>query len=136
MKATPSVIEDKGSGTQLVQDLRADGVHGVARYEPKVDKVMRMHSVSSTIESGFVHIPDQAHWLPEFLHEMWSFPRGKYDDQVDSTSQALDWIKNGTLNNSWLRVGAREHAEKSRNAVSSTSKTTYLPGCVRAFPIR
>jgi predicted phage terminase large subunit-like protein len=88
MKASPSVIEDKGSGTQLVQDLRADGVHDVARHEPKVDKVMRMHSVSSIIESGFVHVSDQAHWLPEFLHETSSFPRGKYDDQVDSTSHS------------------------------------------------
>lgn len=135
-KAKTILIEDKGSGTQLIQDLRADGVHGVARYEPKVDKVMRMHSVSSTIESGFVHVPGEAHWLPEFLHEMSSFPRGKYDDQVDSTSQALDWVNNGTLNNSWVCVLAREHAEKLRNPTSSNSKTTYLPGCTRAFPIR
>ena len=56
---------------------------------------MRMHSVSSTIENGFVYIPEQAEWLPEYLHEMSSFPKGKYDDQVDSTSQALDWTKQG-----------------------------------------
>ena len=135
-KAKTILIEDKGSGTQLIQDLRADGVHGVARYEPKVDKIMRMHSVSSTIESGFVHIPAEAHWRAEYLHEMSSFPRGKYDDQVDSTSQALDWINNGTLNNSWVCVGAREHAEKSRNSVTSNGKTVHLPGWKRAFPIR
>jgi predicted phage terminase large subunit-like protein len=91
------LIEDKASGTQLIQDLQADGVHGTTRYEPKnnMDKTMRMHAVSSTIENGFVHIPTQADWLPQYLHEMTVFPNGKFDDQVDSTSQALDWVKDG-----------------------------------------
>jgi predicted phage terminase large subunit-like protein len=94
-KAKNILIEDKASGTQLIQDLQADGVHGTTRYEPQMDKIMRMHSVSSTIENGFVHVPDQAHWLPDYLHEISAFPKGKYDDQVDSTSQALDWSKQG-----------------------------------------
>jgi predicted phage terminase large subunit-like protein len=89
------LIEDKASGTQLIQDLKADGVRSVTRYDPKLEKIMRMHSVSSTIENGFVHLPAEASWLPEYLHEMAVFPNGKYDDQVDSTSQALDWSKNG-----------------------------------------
>ena len=52
-----------------------------------------MHSVTSAIENGFVHIPVQAPWLGEYLHEIAIFPNGRFDDQVDSTSQALDWIK-------------------------------------------
>ena len=91
------LVEDKASGTQLIQDLVADGVHGITRYEPKIEKVMRMHSVSSTIENGFVHIPMQADWLAQYLHEMASFPKGKYDDQVDSTSQALHWFKQQSM---------------------------------------
>jgi predicted phage terminase large subunit-like protein len=90
------LIEDKASGTQLIQDLIEDGVHGVTRYQPEMDKVMRMHSVTSTIENGFVHIPDQASWLAEYLHEISIFPNGRFDDQVDSTSQALDWVKERT----------------------------------------
>lgn len=86
-------IEDKASGTQLIQDLVVDGVHAITRYEPKIEKVMRMHSVTSTIENGFVHLPDKAAWLPEYRHELASFPMGRYDDQADSTSQALDWFK-------------------------------------------
>jgi predicted phage terminase large subunit-like protein len=92
-KARNVVIEDKASGTQLIQDLCADGIHGVTRYNAKLDKVMRMHSVTSTIENGFVYIPEKADWLPQYMHEMAVFPNGKYDDQVDSTSQALDWAK-------------------------------------------
>jgi len=92
-KASNIVIEDRSAGTQLIQELIAAGMHGVVRYAPKDDKIMRMHSTSSTIENGFVHVPVEAPWLSEYLHEMTMFPNGKYDDQVDSTSQALDWFK-------------------------------------------
>ena len=54
---------------------------------------MRMSSVSSTIENGFVYLPEQADWLAAYLPEMNCFPNGKYNDQADSTSQALDWVK-------------------------------------------
>jgi len=94
-RAKKILIEDKASGTQLLQDLQNDGVHGATAYGNPMNKVMRMHSVSSTIENGFVHIPAQADWIAEYLHEMAAFPRGKYDDQVDATSQALDWSKQG-----------------------------------------
>ena len=58
--ATTVLIEDKSSGAQLIQELIREGLHGVTRYEPKMDKIMRMHSVTSTIENGFVHLPDKA----------------------------------------------------------------------------
>jgi predicted phage terminase large subunit-like protein len=92
-RPTHILIEDKSSGTQLIQELISEGVHGVQRYEPAGDKVMRLHVVSSTIENGFVHLPEKADWLPEFIHELTTFPKAKYDDQADSSSQALDWIK-------------------------------------------
>jgi predicted phage terminase large subunit-like protein len=90
------LIEDRASGTQLIQELAAEGMYAINRYEPAMDKIMRMHSVTSTIENGFVHVPDKAFWLAEYLHELVTFPKGKNDDQVDSTSQALDWFKNSS----------------------------------------
>jgi hypothetical protein len=70
-----------------------EGVHAVEQYKPTDEKTMRMHSVTAMIENGFVHLPEKAPWLAEYLHELTSFPNGKYDDQADSTSQALDWFK-------------------------------------------
>jgi predicted phage terminase large subunit-like protein len=94
--ATNILIEDKASGTQLIQELTRDGVYGVTSYEPTMDKVMRLHSVTNTIENGFVLLPIEADWLPLYLQELTTFPNGKHDDQADSTSQALDWVKQGT----------------------------------------
>jgi predicted phage terminase large subunit-like protein len=87
------LIEDKASGTQLIQELVSERMYAIKKYEPTIDKIMRMHSVTAMIENGFVHLPDKAAWLPEYLHELTIFPKGKYDDQADSTSQALDWFK-------------------------------------------
>jgi phage terminase large subunit-like protein len=42
-------------------------------------------------------LPDKAAWLSEYLHELTSFPNGKYDDQADSTSQTLDWFKQQSM---------------------------------------
>ena len=62
------LIADKASGTQLIQELIAEGCHGVTRYEPTCDKIMRMNAQTAMIENGFVHIPETAPWLDEYLH--------------------------------------------------------------------
>ena len=93
----PSVvlIEDKASGTQLIQELTREGLYAVTRYKPQFDKVMRMHAQTAMIENGFVRVPEKAPWLAEYLNEMTVFPNGRHDDQVDSTAQMLDWFKDG-----------------------------------------
>ena len=91
--ANEVLIEDKASGTQLIQELITDGCYGVTRYQPTCDKIMRLHAQTAMIENGFVYIPEAAPWLGEYLHELTVFPKGKHDDQVDSTAQFLDWFK-------------------------------------------
>ena len=81
--ANEVLIEDKASGTQLIQELINDGCHGVTRYQPTCDKIMRLHAQTAMIENGFVHIPETAPWLAEYLHELTVFPKGKHDDQVE-----------------------------------------------------
>jgi predicted phage terminase large subunit-like protein len=91
--ASVVLIEDKASGTQLIQEMIQEGLHAVTRYQPQSDKIMRMHAQTAMIENGFVHLPKEAAWLPEYLHELTAFPKSKHDDQVDSTAQMLDLFK-------------------------------------------
>ena len=91
--ASVVLIEDMASGTQLIQELIVDGCYAVTKYKPECDKVMRMHAQTAVIENGLVYVPQTAPWLAEYLHEMAVFPKGKHDDQVDSTAQFLDWFK-------------------------------------------
>jgi predicted phage terminase large subunit-like protein len=87
------LIEDKSSGTPLIQELIQERVYAAQRYTPAMDKIMRLHSVTSIIENGFLYLPEKAEWLAAYLHEMTTFPNGRNDDQADATSQALDWVR-------------------------------------------
>ena len=87
------VIEDRASGTQLIQDLIGDGLSHVARFSAAGDKIMRLNAETAVIENGFVFVPEEAPWLADYLAELLSFPAGRHDDQVDSTAQALAWAR-------------------------------------------
>ena len=91
--ASNILIEDKASGTQLVQDLVEGGLSDVSGVKSDGDKIMRLHAQTATIENGFVHLPTSAPWLADYIHELVLFPAGRHDDQVDSTAQAIAWTK-------------------------------------------
>jgi predicted phage terminase large subunit-like protein len=92
-KARQIIIEDKASGTQLIQELK-QSLYGIHPYLPPTgtDKTMRLHTQSAAFENGLVYLPTQAHWLAEYVKELTSFPGSKFCDQVDSTTQALDYL--------------------------------------------
>lgn len=96
------LIEEAGSGIQLIQDLKTNTRLSVKGVLPKDDKATRMLSVSHLIEAGRIAIPADAPWLADFQREVTLFPAGKHDDQVDSLSQFLKWLavpvpKSGTI---------------------------------------
>jgi predicted phage terminase large subunit-like protein len=126
--ATVVLIEDKASGTQLIQELIADGCYAVTRYQPTTDKVMRLNAQTTLIESGFVHIPETAPWLAEYLHEMTVFPKGKHDDQVDSTAQFLDWYKKPFPSQGYYEWLRRKAEALKQQGKPPPAKTVYAPG--------
>lgn len=121
------LIEDKASGTQLIQELVSEGIYAIKKYEPTMDKIMRMHSVTSTVENGFVHLPEKAAWLNEYLHELATFPKGRFDDQADSTSQALDWFKQNFREH---RYGLFEYYRQEAEKVRAGAGRSFGPSVV------
>ena len=67
-KARTILIEDKGSGTSLIQQLRFEynGIPYPVAFMPKEDKITRLHAASARIEAGHVWVPDHASWLGDF----------------------------------------------------------------------
>ena len=90
------LIEDKGHGTALGQELKELPGYSVIMIEPEGDKVTRMSVESSAVESGRVWLPEDhtVSWSAEFENECTNFPAVKHDDQVDSMSQYLFWKRN------------------------------------------
>src|SRR5262249_27162856 len=102
------LIEDKASGTPLIQDLHADGLRNVKPYLPPsgTDKIMRLHLQTPLFANGQVLLPRQAPWLADYIAELTGFPATKFDDQVDSTTQALELLKEGSDKAlQWARFG-------------------------------
>jgi predicted phage terminase large subunit-like protein len=95
-RAGAILIEDRASGTQLIQELQSEGLHAVKRYDPGgSDKIMRFQAQTSSFEGALALLPEKADWLAAYIHELTTFPSSKYDDQVDSTAQALHWYRSG-----------------------------------------
>ena len=88
-------MSDNGSSYiagDLATWLAKQGFAHIIAVKVKGDKVMRMAAQTPMIEAGRVFIPHDATWLPDYLHELMMFPKGRFDYQVDSTSQALAHI--------------------------------------------
>ena len=90
-KAKQVLIEDKGAGTSILQELKGSDKFTTVGIEPKGDKQTRLYTVTHIIEGRRVLLLKDAPWLADFRHEMLLFPKGTHDDQVDSVSQFLKW---------------------------------------------
>src|SRR3954463_7927685 len=82
------LIEKKGSGQCLLQDLSRENVHAIG-IVPEGEKIMRMTGKTALFEAGAVYLPTRAPWMEEFKKELLSFPESKHDDQIDALSQGL-----------------------------------------------
>lgn len=91
------LVEEKASGIQLIQEMRGTKFHIVPYVPPpKADKQVRLHAQSIAFESGRVRLPVVAPWLADYVAELTGFPGSKFDDQVDSTTQFLEYMGSST----------------------------------------
>ena len=89
----PVLIEDAASGQSLIQDFKiSDYRMPVIKILPVKSKVIRAEHASSYAESGNIILPERAPWLADYLTEFAQFPFGGNDDQVDSTTQYINWF--------------------------------------------
>jgi len=82
------LVENTDFGKALLGDLKKDGFTAIA-VRPEGNKKTRMSIQSAKFEAGLVFFPRQAPWLADYEAELFNFPNVRFDDQVDSTSQAL-----------------------------------------------
>lgn len=122
------LIEDKASGTQLIQELRnipttetGGEILSAIAIEPEGDKIARANTVAPLIEAGRVHIPEAADWLIDYETEVGSFPISAKKDRVDSTSQALRWMRDHAIKGVWAIGGGQQRVGYAAAADGPTS---------------
>ena len=87
------LVEDKASGQSLIQELQRNTRIPLFAVKVDKDKIARAYAITPSIESGRVYLPESAPWLFDFLEEMSGFPNATHDDQVDSVTQALSFMR-------------------------------------------
>ena len=93
-EALEKVVEDKANGPAIISAL-GSRIPGIVPYNPRGSKTARAYSVSPLFEAGNVFLPpmDEEHpWVKRYIDELLAFPNAEHDDQVDSTTQALDTL--------------------------------------------
>jgi len=85
-------VEDKASGTGLIQDIKHKAELPIKGIERNKDKYTRFMAVSGYIESGFICLPKNAPYLSDFIAECEAFTADdthKHDDQIDPMMDAI-----------------------------------------------
>ena len=86
--------------------MQAEHLFGITPYQPPPgnDKIMRLNAQTAWFENGLVFLPRNAPWLADYVTELTGFPGTKYDDQVDSTTQALAQMKPLSAAERWIAL--------------------------------
>ena len=91
-KAQAMYVEDKASGTGLIQKIRQDKKIPIKPVQVDADKYTRVMNVQGYIESGYIYLPQDAAWVSEFIDECEKFTSNDthdHDDQVDAMVMAI-----------------------------------------------
>lgn len=140
------LIENKAAGISVAQELTRQlafsGAFGVELYDPvkaggrgHSDKRSRLISVEHLFSSGTIFVPwpvkeDGSEsptgykWVEDAITQVGDFPVAKHDDFVDSTTQALRWLRD-----SGLLQRPEEHVR------DVTQELEYRPSAVPLYPV-
>lgn len=132
--ARPVYIEDKAAGPQAAVMLRRR-ISGIMMVEPKGDKDERAKAIAPFVNAGDVWVPDDsiAPWMPEWRREHAFFPNARGDDQVDTTSMALDLLLVG----GWANPAAPSGGNLDlTNADPQTAQEAMLSAARRQAQVR
>ncbi len=121
-KADLFLIEDKGSGISIRQDLAGSKIP-MWPYNPgRSSKIERLHLVSHLIKLGKVWVPESPKrrgeprdWCEPFLNVVCSFPLVDHDEEVDCLTMSLSYLQdNGLLQGTARHIDVDEEKDYYR----------------------
>jgi len=90
-KATRKLVERKANGQAVIDSLRLE-VTGIIPVDPIGSKESRLASCQPMYEAGNIFYV-KAPYTEDHIEEIISFPNGKFNDRVDTESQALNYFR-------------------------------------------
>lgn len=90
---TAFLVEDAAAGIGVIQEIGAEGRVPIIAVPAKGSKIARAEGVAPIFQAGKVRLPAHEPWVGPFVEEHVAFPTGTNDDQVDTSSIALSWLR-------------------------------------------
>ena len=90
MRVRSVFIEDKSSGSSLIQELKRGSNLPIKAVQRNTDKISRVNDVAAFIEVGRVWLPENAPFVSDITREASQFPNAKHDDCIDPLVDAID----------------------------------------------
>jgi predicted phage terminase large subunit-like protein len=98
-RADALLVEEKGSGISLIQDLRGANIPAVSYNPGRASKTARAHLVAPTLEIDVFYILESKRdpgeyvtWARDFVAQLEQFPNGEHDDYVDTFTQVAIYL--------------------------------------------
>lgn len=91
-QARLKLVENKSAGAPAIASLRKK-ISGFVKINPRGSKEARLIGVTPAFRSGNVYVPykEACPWVEDWIEEIVNFPKAPNDDQVDTTSQILEY---------------------------------------------
>lgn len=90
------LCETKGAGNQYIQARTGHSPCAIVGYSPGRDsKDIRFEGTMTMWQGAEVLLPERSSWVETYIDQLLRFPFGKNDDDVDATSQYLNWARAG-----------------------------------------
>lgn len=90
------LVEDKANGSAIIDSIKSE-IKKVIPITPTETKEERAEAVAPMFVDVYLPHPSIAPWIEDYINEHKIFPNGKHDDQVDSTTQALNYMDNNNV---------------------------------------
>jgi hypothetical protein len=89
------LIEKTSNGPALISEMRRKSTnrHLVVPITPRGSKAARLKRHIDKIRGGRLQLPKHAEFYDKFVAEFVAFPHDRHNDQVDTFTQAADWIE-------------------------------------------
>jgi predicted phage terminase large subunit-like protein len=91
------LVEKKANGAAII-DLLSRWVPGLVPIEPIGSKEQRAMAIEPYVSAGNIYLPETrgCDWVEDFILECAQFNHGKFNDQVDTFTQAINYLaRNG-----------------------------------------
>ena len=94
------IVENKGSGISVIQDMRQSGIPAIPYNPGRADKMSRAHMAAPFLENEMFWVMESPKfkgkprtWVQPFFDQLEQFPNGSHDEMVDTLTQFVIWAR-------------------------------------------